>query len=58
MADLLLYHHQLYDVVWNRLMCDDIGGAINADEPGFGKVCIPHRLRLIEPVNRFIFPIF
>ena len=39
-TDLLLYHHQqLYDVVWRRFKCNEMGGATNADEPGFGKVC-------------------
>ena len=33
--------HQLYDLVWRRLQVDLYGGAINADEPGFGKVNIP-----------------
>ena len=56
-TDLLLYHHQLYDIVWRRLMCSEIGGAINADEPGSGKVCTLRRSRVTEPVDRFDFHI-
>ena len=56
-TDLLLDHHQLYDVMWKLLMCNDIGRAINTDEPGFGKVGIPHRWRVIEPVDRLSFSI-
>ena len=30
--------HQMYDLIWRRIACARVGGAINADEPGFGKV--------------------
>ena len=42
---LQLYSHQLYDVIWKRLKCSKIGGAIHADEPGFGKLCVSQPLR-------------
>lgn len=38
MEDVKPYYHQLYDLMWRRIKCASIGGAINADEPGFGKV--------------------
>lgn len=44
------YVHQLYDVVWRRMMASQCGGAINADEPGFGKVCIPAVLRVLDMI--------
>lgn len=36
-------------------MCSEIGGAINADELGFGKVYTLQRSRVTEPIDRFDF---
>ena len=51
------HDHQLYDLVWRRLQVDLYGGAINADEPGFGKVNLPSPFEVSDSIIRFEFPI-
>ena len=45
--------HQLYDLIWRRLRVDEFGGAINADEPGFGKVSSLCSFGVSDSIVRF-----
>ena len=53
MEDIRPFYHQLYDLMWRRIKCASIGGAINADETGFGKVCILLPFERLKSIDRF-----
>lgn len=49
--------HQLYDLLWRRLQVDLYGGAINADDPDFGKVNLPSPFEVSDSIIQFECPI-